>query len=509
MEPQVRIAKVARWDEGEVDIHGPRIYGASVAKPFLYAIPATGERPVTFSAEGLPEGLRLDPATGHISGSARQVGQAEVLLGAENRHGKTEMEFSIAIGGTLARTPPMGWNSWNAWRHWVDDARIRSAAEALVKTGLAARGYSYVNIDSCWQGERGGKHGAIQPNRKFPDMKALADHCHGLGFKFGIYSTPWTIPWGCTRQEAQQAWGGPGLMGCSSGDPDPAYRPHTLSEGRYIGVRKHEAQDVAQWVEWGVDFLKYDWNPTDMKSLERMGRVVREAARDIVVSICTKARIEDAEEIKTWANMWRGLPDTSDDWPSVLKNLFLLDNSMGQDWREHVEAGSWHDLDMLALGPQAETSTTSHPNRLSESEQITCMTAWALYPSPLMLSCDLSCLSDFELRLFGNQEVIAVNQDRLGKPSVRLREERHQSLDAREPHRSGRVWARALADGSIAVGLFNLSSSVDEMSLDLKDIGLSGGVVRNLWERRDLGRFDRRFSIAVPAHGAQLLRITE
>jgi alpha-galactosidase len=166
VEPQVRIAKVAPWDQGEVDIHGPGIYGASVAKPFLYAIPVTGERPVTFSAEGLPEGLRLDPATGHISGTARQVGQAEVLLGAENRHGKTEMEFSIAIGGTLARTPPMGWNSWNAWRHWVDDARIRSAAEALVKTGLAARGYSYVNIDSCWQGERGGKHGAIQPNRK-------------------------------------------------------------------------------------------------------------------------------------------------------------------------------------------------------------------------------------------------------------------------------------------------------------------------------------------------------
>jgi alpha-galactosidase len=300
-----------------------------VARPFLYAIPATGERPVRFNVEGLPEGLRLDPATGHICGAALQEGTSEVLLRAENPHGKAEKEFVIDIGGGLARTPPMGWNSWNAWRYWVDDGRIRSAAEELVKTGLAARGYSYVNIDSCWQGERGGSHGAIQPNRKFPDMKALADHCHGLGFKFGIYSTPWTIPWGCTQQEAKQEWGGPGLIGCSSGDPDTEYRPHTLSEGRYIGVRKHEAQDVAQWVEWGVDFLKYDWNPTDMKSLERMGRLVQGASRDIVVSICTKARIEDAEVIKVWANMWRGLPDTSDDWPSVLTNAFLLENSMG------------------------------------------------------------------------------------------------------------------------------------------------------------------------------------
>lgn len=167
----------------------------------------------------------------------------------------------------------MGWNSWNAWRQWVDADKVRAAAEKLVTTGLAARGYTYINIDSCWQGERGGTHGAIQPNRKFPDMKSLATRIHDLGLKLGIYSTPWTVPYGCSKKQAQEDWNGPCLIGCSSGNPDPDYPPNSISEGYYVGSSKHEAQDVAQWVEWGVDFLKYDWNPTDPQSLKRMGPV--------------------------------------------------------------------------------------------------------------------------------------------------------------------------------------------------------------------------------------------
>jgi alpha-galactosidase len=401
----------------------------------------------------------------------------------------------------------MGWNSWNAWRRWVDDARMRSAAEDLVRTGLAARGYSRVNIDSCWQGQRGGMHGAIQPNRKFPDMRSLADHCHALGLKFGIYSTPWTMPWGCTPKEAEEDWSGPGLIGCSSGNPDPDYHPNSIVEGRFVGLEKHEAQDVAQWVEWGVDFLKYDWNPTDMRSLERMGRLVKEASRDITLSICTNARLEDADAIRTWANMWRGLPDTDDEWSSVVNNAFLLEESQDEDWRPHVGPGSWNDLDMLALGPQSGSEGKCRPNRLSPDEQITTMTAWALYPSPIILSCDLSALSDFEMRLFCNEEVIAVNQDCLGRPSVRLREQLHETTDAGLPNGQRHVWARALADGSTVVGLFNLSDNPHESSFDFRTIALSGSVaIRNLWERRNLGRHTERFSIAVPAHGAQLLK---
>jgi alpha-galactosidase len=508
MQSNVRLASVSSWDQGVPGIHGPDVYGASAGKPFLYAIPATGERPLAFSAEGLPAGLRLNPTSGHITGRISNEGDFRVLLKAENKHGKTEKEFVIAIGRGLALTPPMGWNSWNAWRHWIDDAKVRAAADGLVKLGLAARGYTHVNVDSCWQGARGGPHNAIQPNRKFPDMRALGDYLHAQGLKFGIYSTPWTVPWGCSEKDTIENWGGPGLIGCSSGDPDPDYVPNSIPGGRYVGVNKHEAEDVAQWAEWGVDFLKYDWMPTDPKSLERMGRCVRAAARDIVLSICTEARLVYAETFKAWAQMWRGIPDTADNWASLMQNAFLSDGDGQENWRPHIGPGAWRDLDMFALGPQFQTPTSSCPNKLTEDEQITHMTAWAIYPSPLILSCDLTALSDFELRLFANEEVIAVNQDRLGKPAIRLREERSQSLLADQPHRNARISARPLADGSFAVAFFNLSTVPDEFTLDLQDIGLSGSVtVRNLWEGRDLGRSQSRLSISVPAHGAQLVRI--
>jgi alpha-galactosidase len=508
MQPQVRLAPVSPWGQGAPAIHGPDIYGASANRSFLYAIPTTGERPIQFGAEGLPEGLRLDPAAGHITGAARREGDWPVLLRAGNRHGKAEKELVLAIGRGLALTPPMGWNSWNAWRRWVDDAKVRAAADGLVKRGLAARGYSYVNIDSCWQGARGGPYNAIQPNSKFPAMRLLADYVHAQGLKLGIYSTPWAVPWGCSEQEAVADWGGPGLVGCSSGAPDPDYPIHPIPTGHYVGLEKHEAQDVAQWVEWGVDFVKYDWAPTDPRSLERMGRALRAAARDIVLSICTEARLTHIEAYKTWAQMWRGIPDTFDNWSSLLKNAFMSDDYLQEDWRPHIGPGAWHDLDMFALGPQFSTQAGSCPNKLTPDEQITHMTAWALYPSPLILSCDLAALSEFELRLFGNEEVIAVNQDRLGKPAIRLGEGRSQLLGVGEPTHHWRIWARPLADASYAVGLFNLADTADEASFDLKLLGLSGSAaVRNLWERCDLGRMQGRLSIAVPAHGAQLVRV--
>ena len=506
MNSSIRIAEVTPWDEGEVAIHGPGIFGASVDKPFLYTIPATGERPLKFSVERLPEGLQLDPNTGQVTGTVRNEGDTTVLLRAENRHGKAEKEFTIAIGRGLALTPPMGWNSWNAWRRWVDSPKVLSAAEELVRSGLAARGYTYVNIDSCWQGERGGRFRAIQPNSKFPDMKSLVDQIHMLGLKAGIYSTPWTVPWGCTQEEAEADWGGPGLIGCSSGAPDPDYQKNALFDIHYVGVDKHEAQDMAQWADWGVDYLKYDWNPTDPRSLDRIGRRVKAASRDIVLSICTNARLADADTVKKWANMWRGIPDTEDEWSSILKNAFLLEDSQFEDWRPHVGPSAWNDLDMLALGPQFETSTTCCPNRLSEDEQITSMTAWTLYPSPLILSCDLSSLSDFELRLFANEEVIAVNQDALGKPAVRFCERREQSIREIQAHHDSRIWARSLTGGSVAVGFFNFLESPDTLSIDPSEIGLSGAIsARNIWERREIGPVQGRFSIEVPAHGAQLV----
>ena len=239
-----------------------------------------------------------------------------------------------------------------------------------------------------------------------------------------------------------------------------------------------------------------------------MGRALKAAPRDIVLSICTGARLAHIEAYKTWAQMWRGTGDTHDSWANIVNNGFLADDSNQEDWRPHTGPGGWHDLDMLSLGPNCMRQRTIGPNLLKPDEQIAHMTAWALYPSPLILSCDLTALSDFELRLFANEEVLAVNQDRLAKPAIRLREERRQSPGTHQPHRNSRIWARPLADGSFAVAFFNFAGTADEISLDFEDLGLAGGMaVRNLWERRDLGRCRQRFAIPVPAHGAQLLRV--
>lgn len=510
MNSSVRLASVAPWNEGSPRIHGPDITGASVGKPFFYAIPVTGERPLTFFVEDMPAGLSLDSNTGFITGMVTTEGDYELSISVQNKHGSDEKSFTIAIGRGLALTPPMGWNSWNAWRRWVSAGHVYAAARALVNTGLAARGYTYVNIDSCWQGERGGPFHAIQSNAKFPDMKKLSDDIHHLGLKFGIYSTPWVEPWGCGANEAQADWGGGALIGSSSGEQDMDYprHPYGGSSAKYVGKEKHEPADVAQFVAWGVDFLKYDWAPTDPVCLERMARPLKAAARDIILSVCTEAKVTWAEAYLQWTEMWRGIPDTEDTWHSVLINGFISDDSSGgEDWRIHVRPGKWNDLDMMALGPQFKNMHETKPNRLSADEQITHMTLWALYPSPLILSCDLSALSDFELRLFANDEVLAINQDRLGACATRVRESRVCGLKDRMMHHT-RIHARPLANGDIAVGMYNLGDMEDVITVTMEDLGFSRAFyARNVWERRDLGRQDDQVSLTVPAHGAQMLRL--
>jgi alpha-galactosidase len=507
MSASIRLAPVTAWNSGSPAIHGPELTGASAGKPFSYTIPATGERPLRFTADGLPQGLTLHSNTGQITGCLAAEGRYRVLFKAENQHGKAEKEFEIVIGRGLALTPPMGWNSWNAWRRWVDDGKVRAAAENMVNSGLAARGYTYINIDSCWQGERRGKHNAIQPNRKFPDMPALSAFVHERGLKFGIYSTPWVCPWGCTKEEAFADWGGPDLIGCSAGEQDMDYSSYC---GKYVGKEKYEANDVAQWVDWNVDYLKYDWAETDPICLERMSRCLKNSARDIVLSICTGAKNQHAEAYKKWANMWRGAEDTHDDWHNILRTgLYSEETNDRVNWRPHVGPGRWYDLDMTALGPQFDTKESTVPCKLTREEQITHMSYWALYPSPLFLSCNLADMDDFTLRLFGNEEIIAVNQDRLGKPAVRVKEIRLQSLSSSSGRHENRVHAKPLADGSLALGFFNLSENEDEVSIALSDLDLSGSVaVRNLWERKDLGRMEGKITLSVPAHGSQMVKVT-
>ncbi len=226
-------------------INGPAIFGVRPGNPFLYRIPATGARPMEFSIESLPAGLAVDAKTGQITGSLKQPGEHLVTLRAKNALGTSEKKFKIVVGETIALTPPMGWNSWNAYHGSVTGENVTHAARAMASSGLIQHGWTYINIDDAWQKERGGPFKAIQPNEKFPDFQKMCDEIHALGLKVGIYSTPWTTSYAR-------------YIGGSSDDPNGAW---SKGGGRRNGEIPFAEADAKQWAVWGIDYLKYDWNP--------------------------------------------------------------------------------------------------------------------------------------------------------------------------------------------------------------------------------------------------------
>ena len=212
-------------------IRGPKIVGASPRRPFLFRVPATGKEPFVFSATGLPAGLTIDAKTGIISGQIEAAGTYPARLSVSGAAGKTSRSLTLVCGERkLALTPPMGWSGWNVFGETVTAGKVRDQVDKLVKSGLAAHGYQYVLVDDTWQARRD-PDGTIGPNQRFGDMKALINYVHSQGLKFGLYSSP-------TAQT------------CSG----------------FTGSAGHEAQDVAVYANWGVDYLKYDWcDPTPTK----------------------------------------------------------------------------------------------------------------------------------------------------------------------------------------------------------------------------------------------------
>ena len=449
-------------------IHGPRITGCTPGRPLVFLIPATGEGPLSFSATNLPAGLTLDPKTGIISGSLKAAGTATIELTVENARGKSSRTLTI-VGGQhkLALTPPLGWNSWNCWAGAVSDANVRAAADAMVASGLAAHGFQYVNIDDCWEGKRDAK-GEIETNAKFPDMKALADYVHAKGLRLGIYSSPG--PKTCAGFEASY---------------------------------QHERQDAETYARWGVDYLKYDWcsygqiaPKPDRAALQKPYRVMHEALdqcpRDIVFSLCQYGMGNVWEwGAEVGGNCWRTTGDIEDNWNSMASIGF------GQNGHEKFAGpGHWNDPDMLVVG-QVGWGGSQHPTKLTPDEQITHITLWSLLSSPLLIGCNMAHLDDFTLALLCNDEVLEVNQDALGKPAGRIA---HAG--------DGLVWARPLADGSMAAGLFNHGPAPVQVKVPWSELKLDGPQqVRDLWRHRDLGRVDEAFAVTVPSHGSVLVKV--
>jgi alpha-galactosidase len=356
---------------------------------------------------------------------------------------------------SLARTPPMGWNSWNHFRGRVDAATVRAIADAMVSSGMKAAGYTYVNIDDTWEAGRDAS-GRILTNRKFPDMNALADDVHSKGLKLGIYSSP-------------------GHRTCAG----------------YEGSYGHEEQDARTYAAWGIDYLKYDWcgagriyKDDEMQAVyQKMGDALRASGRDIVYSLCQYGR----NNVWTWGpqvggNLWRTTGDIGDSWDSMTRIGF------GQDaLAPHAGPGHWNDPDMLEIGNGGMTNT----------EYRTHMSLWALLASPLLAGNDLRRMSPETIAILTNRDVIAVDQDPLGRQGHRIRAD-----DVIE------LWEKPLQSGAHAVGLFNRGQSPARISVRWSELGLRGAhAVRDLWTGRDLGRLDAEYATDVDAHGVALLRI--
>ncbi len=475
-------------------INSPKLFGARPNNPFLYTIAATGQRPMSFSAKKLPKGLSVDTKTGIITGNVVQKGTYLATLKAKNELGETTKTLKIIIGDTIALTPPIGWNGWNSWARNIDQEKVIASADAMVKMGLNQHGWTYINIDDAWQGQRGGQFNAIQPNEKFPKFTEMIDYVHGLGLKVGVYSTPMITSYA-------------GYIGGSSDFANGKITDSIKNNKRafrYVGKYTFEENDAKQMAAWGIDYLKYDWR-IEVPSAERMSIALKNSGRDIVYSISNSAPFTNAKDWAKLTNTFRTGPDIRDSWLSLYVSAFTLDK-----WSPFGGHGHWLDPDMMILG-NVTTGTSLHPTRLTPDEQYSHVSLFSLLSAPLLIGCPIEQLDDFTLNLLTNDEIIEINQDPLGKSARLLSEEE-----------GVQIWAKPLEDGSYAVGLFNVADFGktpetyfrwgDEKSkaftFDFNKINLKGKYqLRDVWQQKDLGSFNNSFKTDIRHHGVLMLRM--
>ena len=465
------IAKRSPFDQGIPRIQAPAIYGASPGKPILYRLPVLGKRPIRFTAD-LPAGLQLSE-DGILTGVLPE-GEYTLTVTAENQLGQDHKTILLRITPRgICQTPLMGWTSWNAFVEKIDQQRILQMAQLLRTTGLADFGYQYVNIDSEWQGKYGGALDAIEPNEKFPNMAKLCADIHALGLKCGIYSTPMMHAFGRTK----------GMPGCTRGQRDPEYP----ESARGIACDHFEENNVRQWTAWGFDYLKYDWRPCDTANAQRMREALDQGERDFVYCVSVKAMYEDREYWRENCSSWRDNRDSEDSWERLKEICFGCDQWLGQS-----SLGHYFDLDMLEIGVMELFGGRC---KLTEDEQLIGYTARAIFPSPIQVSCDLSQLTEFELDMLCNEEVIAVNQDAFGKSAVMLWEEKTCSRDyALQKHL--KCYEKPLSDGSRAVALFNIGNTFEQVTVQ-------GTRIRDLWAKEDIDQC----TLTLPPHTVRLLKV--
>jgi hypothetical protein len=430
---------------------------------------------MTYTASGLPEGLSLDSQSGVLSGSVTAKGDYEIVWKATNAHGIAQGAMTLKIGETFALTPPMGWNSWNCWGLDLSQEKVFSSALALINSGLADYGYSYINIDDAWQAASRDEDGTLQPNENFPDVKAIGDWLHGRGLRLGIYSSP-------------------GNLTC----------------GGYLGSLGYEEKDAQTWNDWGVDYLKYDLCgyrsildtmscvlPADhIRPYLKMQEYLREQPRDICYSLCQYG----LAEVWKWgelvgANLWRTTGDITDTWESVTRIGFNLQRNLSS----YAGPGHWNDPDMLEVGN----------GNLTQEENKSHFSLWCMMNAPLILGNDIRkfILPDGTVdkenavyKILTNKDMIAINQDPLG---IQCRRFKKGLID---------VLVKPLADNSVAICVFNKTNKVNGTEIKLKDIANLGYVslpkkdgysVHDVWDNK-YSEGTTMISAAPEAHGVKV-----
>ena len=448
--------------------NSPAVLGVRPGSPVYFRLPFSGLRPMSFKVTGLPEGLTLDGDNGVVSGSVDKAGEYTIEFEASNEAGTAKGTLLLKVGDMIALTPPMGWNSWNCWGLDISEEKVFASARALIESGLADYGYSYVNIDDAWQGSSRSDDGSLQPNDNIPDIAALGDFLHQNGLRLGIYSSP--------------------------GD---------LTCGGYLGSLGYEKKDADMWNSWGVDYLKYDLcgyrsildtlpsvgKEEHMKPYLLMNGYLKSQPRDICYSLCQYG----LQEVWTWgasagANLWRTTGDITDTWDSVLRIGFTLQREL---W-PYAGPGHWNDPDMLVVG-KVGWGEGLRDSRLTADEQYSHVSLWALLAAPLIIGGDLSAVDKFTLNLLCNNEIIAIDQDPMGSQARCLLEKD-----------SVQVWGRSLSDGSSAAGIFNMGD--ETLTVNVKEIlSESGytetGALRDVWRQQDCPA-----TVTIPSHGVLMVR---
>jgi alpha-galactosidase len=363
-----------------------------------------------------------------------------------------------------AATPPMGWNSWNHFAGKVNDAAVRAQADAMVSSGMRDAGYTYINIDDTWEGERDAQ-GNIQSNSKFPDMKALAGYVHSKGLKIGIYSSP-------------------GGLTCA----------------KFAGSLGHERQDANTWAAWGIDYLKYDLcglrvqqdaastpeakHQIMVDAYIKMRDALKATNRPIVYSLCQYGN----DAVWRWGtevggNLWRTTGDINDTWVRM-ETIGFSQAGLAK----FAGPGHWNDPDMLEVGNGGMTA----------DEYRTHMSLWAILAAPLLAGNDLSTMTPETTAILTNKDVIAIDQDHAGKQGDRAWTE--GPLE---------IWTRPLANGDTAVGIFNRAPSTLTTQLDVHKLGFAHGAkAKDLWTAKDLGHIDAPYSVTLARHSVLLLRLS-